>query len=415
MGRVFPAVYTAPVPPGAKVTSRAGKRWVTLTVRKRPVTCEVRAVNGRDRAVVPTGKYAVEWTDGAGKSRQRTVSADRRTAAAALARLEEQAARARHGLPDPAAEAAARSRPLADLAREYLEVLAGRDTSPAYRATARRHLADLQAHCKWAAWADVTGDSLTRYLGRLRDGAVPGRKGGRRGDAGASPATLNSIIRTAKAFANWCADRLDARSPLRGVKPYPGDRDRRRSRRVLTDAEFDALLAATQKAPRRHNTLIPPADRAVLYLVAGLTGLRASELARLTPAAFDLDAAAVTVFGKGKREETTPVPDHLLARLREFLAGKPAGKPLWPGTWAAHRRQVKWLAGDARRAGLGEGVTFHGLRRRYVTALLRAGHAADVVRRLARHRDLRTTMDYYATQTPDDLRRAADSLPRAGG
>lgn len=223
--------------------------------------------------------------------------------------------------------------------------------------------------------------------------------------------------RGAKAFCNWYAERLRERSPLKGLKPYPEQKDRRRSRRILTDEEFEKLLAATLKAPRRYQSIIRPADRVMLYQVAAYSGLRASELARLTISSIRLGPEpGITVYGKGKREEFTPIPGHLAKTLETWLAKKKPREKLWPGNWAAQRHQAQWIKRDAKRAGLGAGVTFHSLRRRFVTALLRAGNNVDVVRRMARHRDLATTMSYYAELVPGDLKAAAESLkpPRAG-
>lgn len=405
MGRIYRPAYTRSLPSGVQISEADGKKFIALTINGECRRCEVREVKGRLRVfVILDDRWAVEWTDEHGRLKHKTVGPNRKLAIGALARYEERAARLKHGLPDLRGQGEERSRPIVLAINEYLEVLAAQDTSQAYRQHVRARLLAIMQGCVWQTWADVRPDSLTRFLGRLRDGKVS-----------RSPATINGYLRNAKGFANWVAERNNERSPLKGVKGYAEQRERRRSRRILTDEEFDRLLEATRAAPRRHNTIIRPADRAMLYLVAAYTGLRASELARLKPGSFDLAACEVTVFGKGKREERTPIPAHLAEQLRPWLAGKKAGA-LWPGKWAEHRHQILWLRRDAKRAGIVGPVLFHNLRRRYVTALLRGGISPHVVRRMARHQDLRTTMDYYAELSPDDLRAAAESLkpPRAG-
>jgi integrase/recombinase XerD len=407
MGRLYHPKYTRAIPPGFTVRTIRGRRVVELTIRGQKVVCEVKEIKDRLRAIVVLqDRWAIEWTDENGDTRSRTVGKDKRAATAALARYEEQAARLRHGLPDHTADAQSRARPLVGLVDEYLTVLAAGDTSPAYRENTRTMLLAILPGCRWQVWGDVSSASLIKFLGRLRD--TPPR--------GLSPSTLNGYLRTAKAFCNWHAASLRERSPLTGIKPYPEDRDRRRSRRILTDEEFVKLLDATARAPRRFNCIIKPADRVMLYWVAAYSGLRASELARLTPRNLTLDAEqpGITVYGKGKREEFTPIPEHLAERLREWIAGKKVTDRLWPGTWAEYRHQVKWLERDTERAGLGLGVTFHSLRRRYVTQLFRAGNEPDAVRRMARHKDIRTTMNHYAELTPADLKRAAESLKPPG-
>jgi integrase len=191
--------------------------------------------------------------------------------------------------------------------------------------------------------------------------------------------------------------------------------DRRRSRRILTDAELVRLIAAAEAAPRRYKCLVNGRARAALYRVAAFTGLRASELASLTPAHFDLTADTPTVTievrdAKGRRHAVIPLHPELLGFLKTWLAGRPVRNPLWPGKWAKHHHQVRWVERDAKRAGLGADITFHGLRRSFVTALIRAGADIDQVRRLARYRDVKTTLNSYAVTTLDDEAAAINLL-----
>ncbi|MFO0801437.1 MAG: site-specific integrase [Gemmataceae bacterium] len=136
---------------------------------------------------------------------------------------------------------------------------------------------------------------------------------------------------------------------------------------------------------------------------------------------FHLDATPPVVVveakdQKGKRDEPVPIPAHLVAPLRAWLATQPAGQPLWPGTWAKNREQWSWMRRDVKRAGIavldarGRNVTFHGLRRRYVTRLFQAGGTVPEVRRLARHKDVRTTLTHYTDETMGELAALADKL-----
>jgi len=358
---------------------------------------------GRKRVQVKD--WYVEYVDAGGKQRRKKVGRDRRAADSALAKLQEQAARLKLNLPDATADASRRARGVLALRDDYLQELADRDRSESYVAEAKRILTAVLTGCGWQTWADVAEGELVKYLGRKK--------------AATSPATANGHLRVAKAWANWYAERVRERNPLKGVKPFNDRVDRKRSRRVPSDGDLDKLCAAAAAAPRRHNTEIDGPSRAVLYRVAAYSGLRSSELASLTPAHFALDAdpPVVTVAAKdakGRREESVPLPDELVTLLRPFLAGKPRTARLWPGKWAKHRRQVRWVERDAKRAGLGTGVHFHSLRRQFVTRLIKGGADVDEVRRLARHKSVQTTLDHYAGTELKALGRRVNSVKPLG-
>lgn len=388
------------------------------------------------RPTMPNGKPSPRWYcrwQVAGKTRRRAIGT-RAAALAALAKFEDAESRRRHGLPDHAAESAALGKPLALHLADYLAWLGSRDTSDEYRANTRAQLTSLISDLGWVTFADVDADALSRHLGRLRDKPRPRRIVGAARKAGGpthaeklpakglSPTTLNGHLRAAGAFARWVAKRVKAPDPLAGMEPYPEDVDRRRSRRILTDAELGKLLAATAAARHRPNAAVRGADRAWLYRLAAYTGLRAGELAELTPLHFRLDAAppVVTVGArdsKGKREEPVPLPAHLLPRLRDWLAGRDPAAKLFPGAWADRKHESRWLAWDLRRAGVdardaeGRPASFHGLKRRYVVRLLQSGAKVHEIRRLARHADVKTTLKYYTDENLPELGALADRLP----
>ena len=167
----------------------------------------------------------------------------------------------------------------------------------------------------------------------------------------------------------------------------------------------------------------------MLYLVAAYTGFRASELAAFKPEQFHLEASPPRVDPlpretKEKRDEPIPLPHHVATQLRTWLKGKPAGKRLWPGRWAELKKQVHWLERDLKRGGVskldaqGRKATFHGLRRRYITRVIdQAGGNFEQVMRLARQKDLKTTMEYYVHSELPDLGHVVDrllELPKVG-
>jgi integrase len=171
---------------------------------------------------------------------------------------------------------------------QYLSVLESLNRTVAYRDGVKKQLGLILVSCKWHYWQDVTSDALLHYLHKLRTTPCV-RPGQKVPDQGRSPATLNAYLRSAKGFCNWYADKLKTTSPLKKLKSFNEQVDRRRSRRILTDDELLKLLAATEAAPRRHKTKIKPLDRSALYRIAAYTGLRANELASLTPESFQME------------------------------------------------------------------------------------------------------------------------------
>jgi len=178
----------------------------------------------------------------------------------------------------------------------------------------------------------------------------------------------------------------------------------------------------------------------MLYRLAVETGLRAGELASLTPASFylaDLDAATVKVtaaYSKHRRDDILPLRRDMAEAVATFIAGKPADARLFavpPRTaemiqtdlaaareaWikAAITRQEK----ESRRTtafladtdGSGRVVDFHALRHSFLTRLARSGVAPAVAKSLARHSTIVLTMDHYTHTLIGDERAALDKLP----
>jgi len=199
--------------------------------------------------------------------------------------------------------------------------------------------------------------------------------------------------------------------------------DKKRRRRNLPDDEMAALVDAARRSPEPFMGLSGP-DRAMLYIVAAKTGLRASELASLTPKSFSLDGPRATVrclagYTKNGEEAVLPLRSEVAAMVREWLAGKPVDRRLWPGEWASQRHGAEMIRVDPasprlRRAGLtaadvdyedetGRVADFHALRHTFISNLARAGVHPRNAQALARHSTIDLTMNVYTHVGMDDL------------
>src|SRR5262249_13794995 len=94
-----------------------------------------------------------------------------------------------------------------------------------------------------------------------------------------------------------------------------------------------------------------------LYAAACGTGFRAGALASLTPESFDLDTDTPVVTlaakrNKSRKPKAQPLPPDIAELLRIYIADRPAGQPIWPGTWARLRVAADMLRIDLDAAGI---------------------------------------------------------------
>jgi len=158
-------------------------------------------------------------------------------------------------------------------------------------------------------------------------------------------------------------------------------------------------------------------------VVASHTGLRASELASLSPASLALDGNSPTIkvaaaYSKRRRDDVQPIRADLAELLRSWLASSGrtnVSDRLWPGTWKDSA--AKMLRDDLDAAGLayqdeaGRVFDFHALRHQFISNLAAAGVHPKVAQQLARHSSITLTMDRYTHLSVADVAGALEELP----
>lgn len=348
------------------------------------------------------GPWLIRYFDSAGTRREKSSrTTDHRAATRIAAQLDADAALGREGVVDPAhARAAdAASRALKDHVADYLLHLdqAGRSSHTVTAAT--KHLAWIQDKTRATRLAELTLERVTGALAILREQKRSAR-------------TVNYYGGSAATFLGWCVrtGRLES-NPLRFLPHQAEAIDRRRERRALTDAELVRLFAEAELR-----------GRALWYGLAYWAGLRRSELARLTWGDFDLTRGVIVMRkGKAKRADEIPIHPALRAVLdsnrpraatpgKELLAGP--GARVFPTLPTNLTRQR-----DFERAGIslepdeqGRVVDLHSLRATLATNLARLGVAPQLVQKVMRHADYRTTMRAYTVLRIDDTAAALASL-----
>ena len=185
------------------------------------------------------------------------------------------------GLTDPMDEH--RKRPLAEHLKAYEQHLANKDNSAAYVEQTIQRCRDVIQDIRAETVADITASRVENHLAESRR-------------SGTSLSSSNHYLRAIKSFCGWLVrDRRVSENLLAGLSAIPlTEQDKKQRRRALTAPEVVALVNAASASEKRFRG-ISGADRAMLYNAALNTGLRASELASLTPASFNLDGEPATV------------------------------------------------------------------------------------------------------------------------
>jgi integrase len=372
-------------------------------------------------------KWYGQWKDADGVLRREPLATDKTAAQQLLNGKVRESDRERAGLGDPFKGYT--PTPLPEHLKDFKAFLLNKGNTEFHCEVVTNRATWVMEGCGFRFIPDISASQVQQYLADLKDG-------------GSAQQTVNFYLRAAKQFCRWLVrDKRTNESRLQYLEGGNVNLDIRRKRRELSSDEIGRLLKATRegKPYLRFSGL----QRFMLYATALGTGLRASELASLTTAHFDLDAELpiVEIFAadeKARRGDVIPLPPDLVEQLRPWIAGMPLGASLWPGRWAEHRYGGRLLARDmeaARNAWLeeaetaaekakreklhflktknedGEQADFHALRHTYLSRLGRSGASAKVMQKLARHSTVELTLGRYTHAGLFDLASAVNELP----
>ncbi len=278
-----------------------------------------------------------------------------------------------------------RSHPLEERLAEFLVHL--RDVRQMSPSTLRAYRSDLVAFLAWLSNDRPEPDRLDirRYLVELQDQNL-------------KATTIQRKLASMRAFFRHLRDRGHLTTdPARSVR---GPKAPRRVPRFLTVDQVEALLDLS--FPDNAQGL---RDRAILEFLYS-TGCRVSEAARTPLRHLDLESGSVRVLGKGRKERLAmlgrtariAIDAYLPARggiLRQRQCPDPGllflnrlGSPL------SSRWIFQVVLASARRAGIPQRLTPHGLRHSFATHLLDRGADLRSVQELLGHERLVTTEIY---------------------
>jgi integrase len=307
------------------------------------------------------------------------------------ARLENEAMLRRRGVIDPEQEKLAKGRQilLADALAAFDRSL--ENTTPKHRKLTMTRVRRLVEAGGFVILGDLDAERVEESLKVLR----------KQDDLGAR--TYNHYLQAIDEFGKWLvASKRLSLNPVAGIERLNAETDVRHKRRALSPEEVTRLV----ESARSSGCDVQGYDgeqRARVYLVSFLTGLRRLELASLTPRSFTLEAPqpilkVQAACSKHRREDTLPMHPELVVLVREWIAGMDADEFLFPRL----DRKKTWLMVklDLERIGIpyetAEGIAdFHAAgRHSHVTGLLRNGATLVEAKELARHADVRMTMKY---------------------
>jgi integrase len=349
----------------------------------------------------PYGKWLIRYKDvSTGKWRTVAGYADKETTKTKARGLEHAAERRKQGLVDP--YEAPKKVPLAGHLAAYERHLESKGGCARHIAQTKASIQAIFDACGFRSIASLCAhdapDKVNKYLlGRT--------------DVGTR--TRNYYRVALNGFCRWAEDGRMPPTPLSRLKKVTVT-ESTRERRALSAYDIDTLLTAAWdgKTTRR----LTGEQRYWLYRLATESGLRAGELASLTPTNFHGEFVTIraSISKNGKLTEQ-PLRPEFVKELRPWLGKHDPDQRLWPGRW--YRRAAKMLRVDLDAAGIpykieGQGVCdFHSLRAVYITELAEAGVDIKSLQTLARHSTPVLTMNVYAKARPSPLAAAVAKLP----
>lgn len=473
MATVYRRSYTMPMPKNAELIKRGDKtiaQWIDARGKKHSESTTV-GRKGQLKVIryAPTywaqyrdadGQMVVESTDCRDKQAARHVLAEK------LKRVEHIKAGILNAQECRAADHS--TLPLESHIESYMhhlraKTIRGRKISEGHRSNVQRQLKILLKKCGFKRLRDITRDAMEKWMNRSEEGGMGAR-------------TRNTYRAAIIAFCNWCVetDRMAA-NPLSRLCRADEHADTRKQRRALTEEELKLLFRTAhlrplaeygrqtiripkhkrqgrrswykeQLTPKNLDTALERAneilkvepdliddllwqgrERALVYKVLALTGLRKGELASITLGQLWLDERHPYLELKATDEKSgrgsqIPLRADMVAELRDFLAEKRRRQNrkvlsvkmklfnIPHGLVGIFDRDIA-TAGIDKHDDRGRSLDVHALRHTFGTHLSKAGVPPRVAQAAMRHSSLHLTMNIYTDPTLLDVAGAINALP----
>ncbi len=238
--------------------------------------------------------------------------------------------------------------------------------------------------------------------------------------SGTARATQSKRIGVLSALYGWAenAGHVDANLARQVKRPKVRGLAHSVVRKAVSESELEAICDAVRDDHERrmtaeyHRERCPRLWMAAAFRFAFYTGLRASEISRLTWSAVDLDAGTVAITEqKSGGADVLPLSPPALAVLRE-LAEDSADGYVFRSPWQRKpTRNHRAFGVNLNReftayrdsAGIDRPVTFHGLRHGFASHLAAKGKSAWLIQKACRHASVNVSQVYVSLHS-DTLR-----------
>jgi len=382
-----------------------------------------------------SSKWWGRYRDVLGVERRIALVTDKKVSQLKLNEIVEKIEQEKLGMLDPTE--AEMKKPIQIHLDDYEQHLKTKNNEPRYVKEVIGKIKRCIDHCQWRRVTQIKLTDVENYLLHLRE------------ENGLSIQTSNHYLKALKAFGNWLVkNQRNKTNVINGIATLNAQIDRRHDRRAMSMDEFLRVLHVAETGPPAVG--LTGADRAMLYLLAAWTGFRRGELGSLTLKNFvglDTETPMLTLnatYSKRRRNDDQVLHPDVAARFKTWLEiRKPATDneilfPISKKTCGVDRKTSDMISFDlitARNFWLAESkddtehqtrlasdylkyqdsnghfADFHSLRHTFITNLCRANVSPKVAQQLARHSDIRLTLNVYSHAVHDERAAAINSLP----
>ena len=315
-------------------------------------------------------------------------------------------------------------KPLKVLCKMYLEDMKASGRTVKHLKEAERCLNAVIKECDFQYLKDICQPPVKEFINKKKA-------------LGLSDRTVNVYVDRIRYFCNWAMrNRLLSSDPFVDFVRLDENTNRVREARSLRPDEVDKLLDAAYTRPIKakekagykkiktstiNKLSLLGEERRLAYALMLYTGLRVNETRQLIWADVNLKEKFVRVrptTTKNSKATTLPLHSYLIELLKEWKLKHPYSKQndrivKIPSSNSAF---LKVLNRDLEYAGiektdeLGRVIHLHALRHSFASLLARQGVHPHVLQSLARHSDIKTTMNLYTHVLRGDDVSAIESL-----